>query len=140
MARLLAGDLAWKHDTEALFLVDDPEEEQPRADAFGVSPTGPLVGKRMRQPQGAAAELEARVLEAMGFRPEALESRAMAPLTGRRRPFRFRVREVGVEPGSDGQGPFLRLRFSLPPGCYATAVLRELGKGRILEGSDRPGA
>jgi tRNA pseudouridine13 synthase len=34
MAKLLSGDLAWKHDTESLFLVDDPAAEQHRAEAF----------------------------------------------------------------------------------------------------------
>lgn len=137
MARLLAGDLAWKHDTEALFLVDDPRAEQRRADAFEVSPTGPLVGRRMREPGGEAAMLEARVLEARGLRPDSLASRAMASLTGRRRPLRFAVRDVAVDAGSDERGPFVELRFTLPPGCYATAVLREVGKGGIVESSQR---
>lgn len=135
MARLLDGDLAWKHDTEALFLVDDPAAEQGRADAFEVSPTGPLVGRRMREPGGAVAALETRIVTAIGLRPESLESRAMAPLTGRRRPLRFRVGNAAVTPGTDGLGRYLELRFALPPGCYATAVLRELGKGGLREGS-----
>ena len=133
LATLLDGDLAWKHDTEALFLVDDPAAEQPRADAFDISPTGPLVGRRMREPAGEVAALESRVIEGAGLRRSALESRAMAPLTGRRRPLRFALREVGVDAGADDRGPYLELRFALPPGCYATAVLRELGKGGIEE-------
>ncbi len=139
MARLLTGDLAWKHDTEALFLVEDPAAEQLRADAFEVSPTGPLVGMRMKEPAGRVVALESRVLEAMGLRRQELESRVMAPLTGRRRPLRFRLRGLGVEPGADALGPYLELRFTLPPGCYATAVLREVGKGRIEEGSSPSG-
>jgi tRNA pseudouridine13 synthase len=133
MARMLAGDLAWKHDTEALFLVEEPAAEQPRADAFEISPTGPLVGRRMRPPAGRVAELETRVIEEAGLRPEALESRAMRPLTGRRRPLRFALGDVSVAGGADAAGAWLELRFLLPPGCYATAVLRELGKGRIVE-------
>lgn len=62
-----------------------------------------------------------------------LESRAMAPPTSRRRPLRFRLTEVAVDARSDDRGPYLELRFVLPPGCYATAVLRELGKGGIEE-------
>lgn len=135
MATVMAGDLAWKHDTEALFRVEDPAAEQPRADAFEISPTGPLVGRRMREPAGEVAGMEARVIAAAGLRPESLESRAMAPLTGRRRPLRFALQEVGVDAGSDDRGRFLELRFALPPGCYATAVLRELGKGGIEEAS-----
>ncbi len=59
----------------------------------------------------------------------------MAPLAGRRRPLRFRLRDTGVTDGSDDRGPYIELRFALPPGCYATAVLQELGKGGIEEGS-----
>ena len=138
MARMLRGDLAWKHDTEALFPVDDPAVEQPRADAFEISPTGPLVGRRMREPVGEVAELERRVLESSGLRAEALESRAMRPLTGQRRPLRFRLREAAAAAGSDERGPYVQLRFALPPGCYATAVLRELGKGGIIEQPSAP--
>ncbi len=137
---VMAGDLAWKHDTEALFLVEDPAAEAARVRAFEISPTGPLVGRRMREPAGRVAELEARVLEEAGLRPEALDSAAMRPLTGRRRPLRFRLGEVAVEPGTDEWGVYLELRFALPPGCYATAVLRELGKGAITEGTGREDA
>lgn len=131
--RLIPGDLAWKHDTEALFGVEDPSADQARAAAFEVSPTGPLVGRRMREPAGEAAALEASALEDAGFDRTELESRALRPLTGRRRPLRFRLSGLGVRPGEDDAGPFLELRFALPPGCYATAVLRELGKGALME-------
>ncbi len=130
---LLPGDLAWKHDTEALFLVDDPALEQPRADAFEISPTGPLVGRRMREPSAEAAAFEAAVLEAAGLQPADLESRAMAPLGGSRRPLRFPLRDAALQRGDDDLGPFIEIRFALPPGCYATAVLRELGGGEVRE-------
>lgn len=131
--RLLAGDLAWKHDTEALFLVDDPDGEKERARRFEASPTGPLVGRRMREPEAHAMTLENAALRDAGFDPAELESAALRPLTGRRRPLRFPLTDVGVQTGTDGHGPYLELCFALPPGCYATAVLRELGKGRIVE-------
>lgn len=131
--RLLTGDLAWKHDTEALFLVDDPAAEAPRAAAFEVSPTGPLVGRRMRAPEGPVRRLEEAALADAGFRPGELESRALRPLTGRRRPLRFRLTDATAGAARDDEGPYLELRFTLPPGCYATAVLRELGRGGIVE-------
>lgn len=135
VGRLLDGDLAWKHDTGALFQVGTAAAEQHRADAFEISPTGPLVGQRMKEPSGRVVALESRVLEAAGLRRRELESRVMAPLAGRRRPLRFQLRDPGIEPGSDSYGPYLALCFTLPPGCYATAVLREVGKGAIEEGS-----
>lgn len=132
--RLEQGDLAWKHDTEALFLVEDPAAEAHRARSRELSPTGPLVGRRMREPGDAVAELERAVLSDAGFEARELESRAMRPLTGRRRPLRFTLGSVGLDRDDDDVGPFLELRFQLPPGCYATAVLRELGKGGLREG------
>lgn len=131
--RLLPGDLAWKHDSEALFPVEDVAAEQPRADRFEISPTGPLVGRRMRAPGGAVAALEAEALGNAGFDAAQLESAALRPLTGRRRPLRFAIREPAVRSGADDRGPWVELRFALPPGCYATTVLREAGRGGIIE-------
>jgi tRNA pseudouridine13 synthase len=128
---LMAGDLAWKHDTEALFLVDDVEAEQPRADRFEISPTGPLVGRRTREPESAAAALERAVLEEAGLDRVELDSPAMRPLGGSRRPLRFPLRDVGVESGTDEEGVYIALGFALPPGAYATEVLREIGKGAL---------
>jgi len=42
--KLLDGDLAWKHENGACFRVESAAAEQPRCDAFEISPTGPLVG------------------------------------------------------------------------------------------------
>lgn len=128
---LMAGDLAWKHDSEALFPVHAPSVEQPRADRFEISPTGPLVGRRMREPEGDAAVLEREVLDDVGLDRTELESPAMRPLGGSRRPLRFPLSELAVESGLDDEGAFLELRFALPPGAYATEVLREIGKGAL---------
>jgi tRNA(Glu) U13 pseudouridine synthase TruD len=92
----------------------------------------------MREPTGEAMALESRVIQGVGLRPESLDSRALAPLVGRRRPLRFRLSALEIGAGEDGAGSFLELRFALPPGCYATAVLRELGKGGIQEGTGAP--
>lgn len=126
--RIMAGDLAWKHDSEALFLVEDVEAEQPRAGRFEISPTGPLVGGRMREPQGAAASLERKVLADAGLDAAELDSAAMRPLGGSRRPLRVQLGEWAVESGEDDAGAFVELRFALPRGAYATEVLREIGK------------
>jgi tRNA pseudouridine13 synthase len=131
--RLMQGDLAWKHDTEALFLVEDPAREQIRAERFEVSATGPLVGRHLREPAARAAEMEREALRQAGFDPAELDSAVMRPLTGRRRPLRFPLRDVAVARVADDAGDHLELCFRLPPGCYATAVLRELGKGEIIE-------
>jgi tRNA pseudouridine13 synthase len=133
--RVMPGDLAWKHDTESLFVLPDPAIEQARAERFEISATGPLVGRRLRVPESEAGAVEWSALEDAGFRTGDLESAALRPLSGRRRPLRFLMREAHAWDGVDEHGPFLEVRFVLPPGCYATAVLRELGHGRIVERS-----
>ena len=35
-------------------------------------------------------------------------------------------------------GSYLELGFTLPPGCYATALLREICKDHLQEGPDEP--
>src|SRR5687768_2239420 len=52
--KLLDGDLAWKHDSGGVFRVEEGQAatEQPRCDAFEVSPSGPLIGYRMTTPAG----------------------------------------------------------------------------------------
>lgn len=133
---IMPGDLAWKHDTESLFHVEDIAATQERAWTFQVSPTGPLVGtgRRGRKPEAAVAHLEADALLDAGFQPGELDSRVLAPLAARRRPLRFPLNDATTARGNDTLGPFIELRFRLPPGCYATAVLREIGKGGIVEG------
>lgn len=122
---LIAGDLAWLHRNEAVFTVEDPALEQPRADAFEISPTGPLFGYRMTQPGGAPGEMEAQLITNEGLTPESFRSEKLR-VKGVRRPLRFQPTDTSIELGADARGPYLELRFSLPRGCYATALLREL--------------
>ena len=58
---MLDGDLAYKHDNGACFRVDAAAVEQPRCEAFEISPTGPLVGYRMTLPQGEPLRIEEQV-------------------------------------------------------------------------------
>jgi len=118
LSRLMPGDLAWIHAKGAVFRVEDPAAEQARAAALEISPSGPLPGRKMTPARAEAGELERRVLEESGWRPE--QDRF---LMGARRPLRVPVGELsaGAEPGG------WRLRFVLPPGSYATVLLGELG-------------
>ncbi len=122
---LLTGDLAEKHANHAVFLVEDADAEQPRADAFEISPTGPLFGRRMTQPTGRPAEIEAQILANEGLSFDQLcDSRLRT--AGARRALRFRVEDADISVGGDEAGVFLTVRLFLPRGCYATTVLREL--------------
>ena len=124
--RVETGDIAYKHDSGAAFLVEDAELEQPRAERFEISPTGPLFGPRMLEPKGSQAELEDRVVAEAGEEAKSLDTTRWIRRGGERRALRFQPGDAGAEAGDDTEGSFIEIRFSLPSGCYATTLLREL--------------
>ncbi len=126
--RLLAGDLAWRHPQGAVFRVEDPAREQPRCDAFEISPTGPLYGHRMTEPAGEPGDMERRLLEEQGLDPGLWKAEGRRLMSGGRRPLRFRPHDAVAGAGTDQAGPYIELRFFLESGCYATTVLREVCK------------
>lgn len=123
LGKLLEGDIAVKHDNGAPFFVADVTAEQPRADAFEISPSGPIFGYKMRLPTGDAFTLETSILAADGVRFETFRKVVGIRLPGTRRPLRMpmQLHEVSVV---NGEG--VRLSFTLPAGGYATVVLEEL--------------
>ncbi len=120
--RLEDGDVAWIHRNGACFVVESAEEEQPRADAFEISPAGPLFGSKYLPARGAPGQQEQAVLAEVGIEPAAMHVPG-AKMDGGRRPYRIPLSEVDLR-WDEG----LVLRFSLPPGAYATVVLREVMK------------
>lgn len=144
--RLLDGDVAWKHDSRASFVVDFAAEAEAsfaaRTAAFELSPSGPLVGPGMLQPRGAPARFEADALAAVGL-DSALFSKMPFDIVGARRPMRVQITAIDIESGIDEHGSFIRVAFDLPRGAYATVVLRELigegaegGQDEAAAGSD----
>jgi tRNA pseudouridine13 synthase len=123
------GDVCVVHASGGLFVVEDVARETPRARAFEISATGPLFGTRGLEPAGVVAERERAVLQEFGIESAA----ALRPppglrLRGGRRPFRVRPEQVSWEREPDA----VRLRFTLPPGSYATVLLEELfGPGSV---------
>ncbi|MCO6436044.1 MAG: tRNA pseudouridine(13) synthase TruD [Phycisphaerae bacterium] len=127
--RLEAGDMAWKHANGACFRVIDPAQEQPRCVALEISPTGPLFGKRMTPTEGKAGEMESAVLSEAGLDVEQMRHPPPGDsMDGARRPLRVPMKNVQSNTGSDDRGPYVQVRFELPPGAYATVVTRELCK------------
>lgn len=123
--RLMDGDLAWLHANGAVFRVESAAVEQPRADSFEISPTGPIFGYRMTPPSGEPLRIEQSVLAAEQLQDDQLKfSRQFA--SGARRPLRFCPTGARIELGADERGAYFALEFSLPRGCYATSLLREL--------------
>lgn len=124
---LLDGDLAWLHRNGAVFRVESAAAEQERADQLEISPSGPLFGRKAPVPDGRPGEIEAEVLGAEGGDARTLA--AGMPLPGARRPLRVPLADVELgreEPSGGEDEAVLSLSFALPPGAYATAVLREL--------------
>ncbi|HEY0009035.1 MAG TPA: tRNA pseudouridine(13) synthase TruD, partial [Tepidisphaeraceae bacterium] len=125
LERLMDGDLAYKHDNGACFAVENTAFEQPRANAFDISPTGPLIGRRMAMPQGEALEIEKSVLDVYGVTPDQFRSSERDRSDGDRRPLRVRPDDLRLEGGVDEHGRYITFAFTLPPGSYATVLLRE---------------
>lgn len=99
-------------------------ELQARLDAFDIHPSGPLWGEGALRSTGDAMACELRALQgdsAMRLRM-GLEK---AGLTQERRGLRLRPDALEWEWLEEDA---LLLAFCLPPGCYATTVLRELGE------------
>jgi len=118
----LAGDVLQKLGSGGLFVCEDPAADAPRVASFECSITGPMVGSRVRpEPMGDAAALEAAVLATTGVGIEHLARSRDAQ--GARRALRLPVR-ISIERDEDA----LALSFELPPGAYATSVIREVTK------------
>ncbi len=126
--RLMAGDLAWRHPQGAVFRVEDVEREQPRCDAFEISPTGPIFGHRMSMPTGEPGRWEEELLAEAGMTLESFSGDPNRRAAGARRPVRFQPHDAEAMAGADDLGDFIELRFQLESGCYATTVLREICK------------
>lgn len=128
--RVLPGDLLKKTVGGGTFESDEPAIDQPRVEAWEVSPTGPMFGAKMQRAGGAAAALEAEVEAEHDLGPDVY--RAMGRLgEGTRRALRIRVEAPAIEPCADG----VWLSMTLPAGAYATEVLRELFKGGLVDAS-----
>jgi tRNA pseudouridine13 synthase len=126
--RLVDGDLAYKHENGACFLVESAATEQPRADAFEISATGPLVGYRMSNPQGAAMQIEEAIFKSHGLTPGHFKQEGRDRAKGARRPIRVQPKDTQLAAGVDEHGQHITVAFTLPAGSYATVLLRELMK------------
>ena len=117
--RLLAGELvnlAGRNSWFAAGAIDG--ELEARLARRDVHPTGPLAGKGP-SPADAAGALEADVFTGFEGLTAALEREG---LESARRPLRLFPEDFRAVP----EHGTLRLEFRLPPGAYATAVVREL--------------
>jgi tRNA pseudouridine13 synthase len=128
---VLAGDLVLIASSGALLhapaLGDEAELAplQARVDTFAASPTGPILGHKMRAPTGETLrrEREAAARWGVPWAPALPRLRGHL-LPGGRRALRILVSEL--EHRHDAAAGTLELRFVLPPGSYATVLVEEL--------------
>jgi len=131
--KLTEGDLAWKHDSRAVFMVDRQTAEKEngpggRVRTMQVSPSGPMWGPQMSRTDQLPGQLELAALNAQGLSEEDLEAADHVPVYGTRRPMRVPMRDPVIWSGIDRDGTYIHVAFELPRGSYATIVLREIMK------------
>ena len=100
------------------------DELRARLDAFDIHPTGPLWGEGELRSDDVAREFELAVL-AGDTAARIREGLERAGLKQERRALRLRPSDLAWTWRDDDA---LEVRFALPPGCYATTILRELGE------------
>lgn len=137
---LLEGDVAFEHETRELVHVSrelaEDERTKERVRNFELSPTAALPGVNAMSASGIPG-----ALEDAAFLEEELDVDDLAWISkrfgesasGTRRPLRVPIENPEAEGGADEHGSFIRCKFELPPGSFATMVLREIMKTEPLD-------
>ncbi|GAB4521028.1 MAG: tRNA pseudouridine(13) synthase TruD [Phycisphaerales bacterium] len=136
--RLLDGDVACRVPSGRPFLIDRETSEDPetarRLASFELSCAGPMFGARMLRSSHETARYEDALLAGTGVTIEDLAEfdgeQGGAP--GTRRAIRVPLMDPEVEAGVDEHGGYIRVAFELPPGSFATVVVREITKRHPL--------
>ena len=122
--RVVQGDWAKKRETGGVFVVEDAEAEQPRAERGDISATLPLYGKKVKVSGFTAGVFENETLDYFSLRWSDFTARK-----GSRRPSRIFLDDVVLTPEKGGY----MLAFTLQKGAFATSVLREVMKVEVDE-------
>jgi len=119
--RAVEGDVMMLDGSHSVFVADAVDEAlAARVAAFDLHPTGPLPGRGGVSARASALALERSVLDGYS---EIESGLVRLGLELDRRALRLPVRDMAWDWPTARE---LVLRFSLPPGGYATTVLREL--------------
>lgn len=117
--RAIAGDVFMFADSHSFFKDALTPEIERRVAALEIHPSGPLWGKGESAAGDAALAIETETAASHALFCEGL---ARAGLEMTRRPLRLPVPDLQWD---FPEACSLRIRFSLPAGAYATALLRE---------------
>ena len=104
--------------------MDDVDAACERAGRFEISPTGPIFGTKVIEPEGEPAERERAAHRTLGIPlPGALQAPRGIRMRGTRRPLRVRPWQARFERRPDEA---IEIDCVLPPGSYATVLIHEL--------------
>jgi len=123
--QIAVGDLAYLHRNGAVFKVEETESTAPRCQAFEISPSGAIFGTKAPLAKGEPGEVERMVLAEASTTREDFAVGGGLSAHGSRRSLRILLRDAALTPLDETS---YRFAFSLPPGAYATCVMRELMK------------
>lgn len=116
------GDVYQLEGTKSCFYEPLDTTLAQRMAAYDLHPTGPMWGKGELMSHGSVRDLEQQIAGNETVLSQGLERQG---LRQERRSLRMMVKDLEHEWNSDH---YLMLSFNLPPGSYATSVLRELGE------------
>jgi len=117
---LQMGDICLRTGKRGFFPVEELTDELiKRLECGEIHPTAPLWGRGDLPVAGKIRDLEKQLVAEF---PEWCEGLEKAGLKMERRALRLMPEDFSVEQNSDA----VQLSFSLPAGCYATSVIREL--------------
>jgi len=118
--RIIDGDLAMLDGTQSIFPCENPGADiEDRVRRLDIHPTGPMPGEKGAWPTNLALDVEQAVL---GNWPQLTEVLKAQRVQADRRSLRLYPAELEWTFADGG----LALSFVLPPGSYATIVLREI--------------
>ncbi|WP_414469867.1 tRNA pseudouridine(13) synthase TruD [Methanobacterium sp. ACI-7] len=117
-------------DNEEHLVHEFGDEINERIKNFEVHPTAPLFGSKVPLAGGKLGEMEQKILDDDSVTLEEFKVPKMPKLGshGLRRAMRFKIWEASAEVTDEG----ILVEFSIPKGCYATAVLREIMKNEVV--------
>jgi tRNA pseudouridine13 synthase len=131
LRQVLPGDVMAKWPFGGLFVAVDLPREQARFDAHETVHAGPIFGRKTFAAAATAAEREAAALTAFGLSTKAFAGFGKL-LQGTRRHNLVYPTDLAAEVQLEG----VQLTCTLPAGCYATVLLREITKADGLPGDD----
>lgn len=126
--KYVEGDIIIDNEEHLVHEFGDDIDE--RIKNFEVHPTAPLFGSKVPLAGGKLGEMEQKILDDEGVTLEDFRVPKMPKLGshGLRRAMRFKIWDASAKATDEG----VLVEFSIPKGCYATAVLREIMKNEVV--------